>query len=125
MQNYLPGVARVDASDVEVNSVKFELVGSPWRNHSGGLHARSLLVQLFAAAINLGFQIVASADVSSRYRKPDKGSDYPLDVHSIFLVKMPTQSKIEKNLLPSIEEVIAMARSFLGLLTNHSAQKEL
>jgi len=117
MQNYLPGVARVwqKKIGVEDNIVKFDLVGSPWSSHGGGLHARSLLVHLFAAAINLGFQIVgASTDV-----------DVDVDSHFIYLAKMPTQSKIEKNLLPSNEEVMAMARRFLGLLTNHFAQKEL
>jgi len=115
MQNYLPGVAGVwqDLPGVEGNNVTFNLVGSPWSSHGGSLHARSLFVHLFAAAINLGFQIVGSSDCLYSNN---------LDSHIIHLVKMPTQSKIEKNLLPSIEEVIAMARSFLGLLTNHSAQ---
>ena len=106
MQNYLPGVARVDASGDEGNSVKFDLMGSPWSSHGGGLHARSLLVHLFAAAINLGFQIVASADVSSKYARRENSPDYPLDVHSIYLVKMPTQGKIEQNLLPTYEEAM-------------------
>merc|ERR1712088_768906 len=118
MQNYLPGVARVwqDLPGVEGNNVTFDLAGSPWSSHGGGLHARSLLGHLFAAAINIGFQIVGSSDLYSNNRP---------ESHIIHLIKMPTQSIIEKNLLPSIEEVIAMARSFLGLLTNHSAQKEL
>ena len=104
MQNYLPGVARVDASGDEGNSVKFDLMGSPWSSHGGGLHARSLLVHLFAAAITLGFQIVASADVSSKYARRENSPDYPLDVHSIYLVKMPAQGKIEQNLLPTLNE---------------------
>jgi len=114
-QNYLPGVAGVwqEISGVEGNSVKFDLVGSPWSSYGGGLHARSLLVHLFAAAINLGFQIVASTDVSSKGRK--NSSDNLVDVHSIYLIKIPTQRKIEKNLLPTNEEVMAMARSFLGM----------
>ena len=106
MQNYLPGVARVDASGDEGNSVKFDLMGSPWSSHGGGLHARSLLVHLFAAAITLGFQIVASADVSSKYARRENSPDYPLDVHSIYLVKMPAQGKIEQNLLPTYEEAM-------------------
>jgi len=94
MENYLPGVSKVDTSDKgEGNSVKFNLVGSPWSNHGAGLHARSLLVHLFAAALNLGFQIVASADVSSKYAPDSNGQPgYPLDVHSIYLVKMPMQT---------------------------------
>merc|ERR1712172_420980 len=93
MENYLPGVDGVDTSGVEGNSVKFNLVGSPWSNHGAGLHARSILVHLFAAAVNLGFQIVASADVSSKYAPDSNGQPgYPLDVHSIYLVKMPMQT---------------------------------
>merc|ERR1712088_988934 len=107
MENYLPGVARVDTSGGEGNSMKFDLVGSPWDNHSGGLHGRSLLVHLFAAAVNLGFQIAASADVSSKFATDSDGNpDYPLDVHSIYLVKMPTQGKIEQNLLPTYQEAM-------------------
>merc|ERR1711909_583 len=112
-KNHLPGVSKavgrlsVFGSRLSVveqcNSVKFNLVGSPWSNHGAGLHARSLLVHLFAAALNLGFQIVASADVSSKFAVDGDGKpDYPLDVHSIYLVKMPMQDKLEQNLLPTI-----------------------
>jgi len=106
MQNYLPGVARVDASEVEGNGLKFDLIGCPWSSHGGGLHARSLLVHLYVAAINLGFQIVASADVSSKFARRDNSPDFPLDVHSIYLVKMPMQGKVEQNLLPTYEEAM-------------------
>ena len=106
MDNYLPGVCVYHASDIESNTLKFDLSGSPWSNQGAGLHARSLLVQLFAAAIDLGFQIVASADVSSKFARRDNKPDYPLDVHSIFLVKMPAQSKTEQNMLPTYEEAM-------------------
>merc|ERR550525_1266137 len=96
-ENYRPGVSLRDTS--EGNSLKFTLVGKPWNNHgegclsnhSAGLHAKSLLVHLFAASINLGFQIVASADVSSKYFYADDSctTSFPLDAHSIYLVKMP------------------------------------
>ena len=94
MENYLPGVNEVDSSGSEGRSLKFELVGSPWGSWDYGLHARSLLLHLFAAAFRLGFQIVASADVSSKYATDGDGNpDHPLDVHSIYLVKMPPQGK--------------------------------
>ena len=87
--------------------MKFNLFGSPWSNHGAGLHARSLLVHLFAAAVNLGFQIVASADVSSKFAIDGDGNpDYPLDVHSIYLVKMPMQGKLGQSLLPSYQEAM-------------------
>jgi len=110
MQNYLPGVSqKVDASGTEGNSMKFNLIGSPWSSHGGGLHARSLLVHLFAAAINLGFQIVASADVSSKFATDsDNKPLYPLDVHTIYLVKMPTQDTYRniRYLPPSYEDAV-------------------
>merc|ERR550534_823607 len=107
MENYLPGVSKVDIGGGKGNSVKFNLVGSPWSNHGAGLHARSLLVHLFAAALNLGFQIVASADVSSKFQTDSDGNpEYPLDVHSIYLVKMPMQGKLEQNLLPTYQEAM-------------------
>ena len=106
MQNYLPGVGIFHASDIESNSLKFDLTGSPWSNPGGGLHARGLLVHLFAVAIDLGFQIVASADVSSKYARRDNKPDYPLDVHSIYLVKMPIQAKTEQNLPPTYEQAM-------------------
>merc|ERR1719220_1221993 len=109
MQNYLPGVAGVwqKKIGVEDNIVKFDLVGSPWSSHGGGLHARSLLVHLFAAAVNLGFQIVASADVNSKSAIDGPGIlEYPLDVDSIYPVKIPTQGKLEQSLLSSYQKAM-------------------
>ena len=102
-ENYPPGAWRcgVTISETEGNCLLFHLKDKPWSNHGSGLHARSLLCHLFVAAINLGFQIVASADVSSQFamknsteHDPDElisQPDYPKDVHSIYLVKMPLQ----------------------------------
>merc|ERR1711953_1229444 len=94
LENYLPGVSVRDTSGAESNSLKFTLAGEPWCSHAAGLHARSLLFHLFAVAVNLGFQIAASADVSSKHTSQGENlyrDDVPclLDVHSIFLVKMP------------------------------------
>ena len=107
MENYLPGVNSVDTSGSEGRSVKFDLFGSPWGSWDDGLHARSLLLHLLSAAFSLGFQIVASADVSSKYATDGDGNpDHPLDVHSIFLIKMPPQPKIEKDSPPTYQEAI-------------------
>ena len=49
---------------------------------------------IFATASSLGFRIVASADVSGKYATDGDGNTiHPLDVHSIYLVKMPPQGK--------------------------------
>ena len=42
-------------------------------------------------ADGLGWKVVASADVSAKYVHPDHGSDYPIDVHSWYLVYWPSQ----------------------------------
>merc|ERR1712130_184843 len=92
------------SSGAEGRSVKFELMGSPWSSWDWGLHARSLLLHLFSAAFRLGFQMVTSADVSSKYATDGDGNpDYPLDVHSIYLVKMPPQ---EKGVLDSLRQTV-------------------
>merc|ERR1711936_1354653 len=107
MENYLPGVNGVDSSGSEGRSVKFELMGSPWSSWDWGLHARSLLLHLFSAAFRLGFQMVASADVSSKFATDGDGNpDHPLDVHSIFLIKMPPQPTFEKDSPPTYEEAM-------------------
>ena len=100
LENYLPGVSVRDTSGAESNSLKFTLAGKPWNNHGegplsthgAGLHAKGLLVHLFAAAFNLGFEIAASTDVSSAYfQSEDNPEFFPYDVHSIFLVKIPAK----------------------------------
>ena len=99
LENYLPGVSLRNTSGLESNSLKFTLVGKPWEDHGegpftshgAGLHAKSLLVHLFAAANSLGFEIAASADVCSGYFQSEDNQNFPVDVHSIFLVKLSVQ----------------------------------
>merc|ERR550539_1775587 len=38
LENYLPGVAVYHPSDIESNTLKFDLSGSPWSNQGAGLH---------------------------------------------------------------------------------------
>ena len=40
-------------------------------------------------ANSLGWQLVASADVSAKYVRQENGPDYPIDVHSWYLVYWP------------------------------------
>ena len=95
-ENYRPGVDGVDIRPLEPESkgrsLIFDLAGMPWVSWDWGLHARHLLLHLFATAFNLGYQITASADVSSEFTTDVENVPiFPLDVHSIFLVKMHTQ----------------------------------
>jgi len=94
--NYRPGVDGVDIRPLEPESkgrsLIFDLAGVPWDSWDWGLHARHLLLHLFATLFNLGYQITASADVSSEFAIDAENIPIsPLDVHSIFLVKMHTQ----------------------------------
>jgi len=95
-ENYRPGVDGVDIRPLEPESkgrsLIFDLAGIPWDSWDWGLHARHLLLHLFATLFNLGYQITASADVSSEFATDAQNVPIsPLDVHSIFLVKMHTQ----------------------------------
>ena len=90
-EHYLPGVEVV--ANTEPCSLKFSLAGSPWSDPSGSdlgwaLHARSMLLHLLNTAHQLGYRLAVSADVSAKYQKDKDGHpQYPLDVHTIYLVK--------------------------------------
>ena len=90
-ERYLPGISRVD--NTESCSLKFSLAGSPWSDPGGSnlgwaLHARSMLLHLLNTAHQLGYRLAVSADVSAKYQKDKDGHpQYPLDVHTIYLVK--------------------------------------
>ena len=95
-ENYRPGVDGVDIGPLDPESkgrsLIFDLAGIPWVTWDWGLHARHLILHLFATAFKLGYQITASADVSSEFATDAQNVPIsPLDVHSIFLVKMHTQ----------------------------------
>ena len=51
-----------------------------------GYHGKALLLGLLGAFTDLGWRLVASADVSAKYIHQDKGPDYPLDVHSWYFM---------------------------------------
>ena len=108
-ENYRPGVGGVDIGPLDPESkgrsLIFDLAGIPWDSWDWGLHARHLLLHLFATLFNLGYQITASADVSSEFVTDGEGVPIsPLDVHSIFLVKMHTQPAA--GTLPEVEEIV-------------------
>ena len=103
--NYLPGIQRFESSDA--GSLRATLSGFPW-SHPGGLnlgwalHARSLVLHLLATLIRLGYRLAVSADVSARYARNsnrNSSSSYPLDVDTIYLVKLDvtaTESGVEQ-----------------------------
>jgi len=94
-------------------SLIFDLAGVPWDSWDWGLHARHLLLHLFATLFNLGYQITASADVSSEFATDAQNVPIsPLDVHSIFLVKMHTQPAA--GTLPEVEEIVTEFGEHLG-----------
>ena len=115
--NYRPGVDGVDIRPLEPESkgrsLIFDLAGVPWDSWDWGLHARHLLLHLFATLFNLGYQITASADVSSEFATDaDNVPISPLDVHSIFLVKMHTQ--LADGALSEAEEIVTKFGEHIG-----------
>ena len=83
------------------------LEGSPWKYGGCGLHVRSMLAHLLACSASLGYRAVASGDISARYMTDsDSNPHYPLDVHSIYLVKIDSSS--ESSSPPSYEEVMKL-----------------
>jgi len=115
--NYRPGVDGVDIRPLDPESkgrsLIFDLAGVPWDSWDWGLHGRHLLLHLFATAFNLGYQITASADVSSEFTTDVENVPiFPLDVHSIFLVKMHTQPAA--GALSEGEEIVTEFGEHLG-----------
>lgn len=81
---YLPGVVSQEARDA--SSVhEFVLQGPPWsHNSSFNLQARTMLMMIVKELGTYGWQVVASADVSSKYVHHDSGTDFPLDVQTLY-----------------------------------------
>ena len=90
--NYLPGIQKLESSDA--GSLRATLSGFPWSPDRSGLnlgwalHARSLILHLLSTLIRLGYRLVVSADVSARYASNSRDDSYPLDVDTIYLVKL-------------------------------------
>ena len=53
-----------------------------------------MLLHLLDASFRLGYRPAVSADVSAKYATDSDGNpDYPLDVHTIYLVKLDQQQQ--------------------------------
>ena len=116
-ENYRPGVDGVDIRPLDPESkgrsLIFDLARIPWASWDWGLRARHLLLHLFATAFNLGYQITASADVSSEFATDAENVPIsPLDVHSTFLVKMHTQ--LADGALSEAEEIVTKFGEHIG-----------
>ena len=53
----------------------------------------ALALHLVHALSTIGFSIMASADTSAKYVHQENGPDYPLDVHSWFLIRTEALEK--------------------------------
>ena len=72
-------------------SFELKLNGNPWSyGMSGhdGAHGRVLIKYLVKMCANMGWYVILSADVSAKYIHQDKGPDYPIDVHSLWFMRM-------------------------------------
>ena len=50
------------------------------------------MIQILKASSDLGWNLVASLDVSAKYIHQENGPDYPIDVHSWYLTNNPATS---------------------------------
>jgi len=82
VENHLPGIEKEKEKEEDCLQIRFN--ESSWSSNS--IHARGTLVHLMAAAASYGWDVVASADVSAKYIHQENGPDYPVDVHSWYLV---------------------------------------
>ena len=66
-----------------------------------GYHGRALLMALLTSFTALGWRLMCSADVSSKYVHQQNGPDVPLDVHSWYF--MYDSTLLENGLPPPAE----------------------
>eukprot|EP01063_Lacrimia_lanifica_P010385 TRINITY_DN1709_c0_g1_i2.p1 TRINITY_DN1709_c0_g1~~TRINITY_DN1709_c0_g1_i2.p1 ORF type:complete len:525 (+),score=77.65 TRINITY_DN1709_c0_g1_i2:63-1637(+) len=94
------------AASTKGGGIQIKVRGNPWwSSGEEALYSRSMLCHVAQGLLDSGLRIIASADVSAKYRHRDKGSDYrhrdkgsdyrhrdkgsdyPVDVHSWWVVK--------------------------------------
>ena len=93
LRHYLPGIESERERDAG-SVLQMDLRGCPWtQNSSFNLHARSMLIMILKEAANLGWRLIASADVSAKFVHQENGPDYPIDVHSLFFCHMGVSSR--------------------------------
>ena len=84
------GVKEEKQSKAGTGAFQLKLRGNPWWSHGNeALYSRSLLCHVCKQLLAAGLRPVASADVSSKYVSQDNGPDYPVDVHSWWVVEEP------------------------------------
>jgi len=76
----------INKEDNRGSVMKMYLNGVPWQTSGGsdGFHARKMLMKVIKTAMDNGWWLISSADVSAKYVQQENGPDYPLDVHSLF-----------------------------------------
>lgn len=92
----------LETETIKYDGVTYEakMKGNPWSSmHKGdGIHGRSVLLGLLCQFYPLGWRLVCSADVSAKFIHQDDGPDYPIDVHSWWL--MYDQSLLQQTYAP-------------------------
>ena len=68
-----------------------------------------MLLHLLAASFQLGYRPAVSANVSAKY---DTHLEYPLDVHTIYLVKLDQQPQVQQQADPDVPPTYDMAMGF-------------
>ena len=93
-QQYLPGIQEIKEKGSRTSCCQLKLNGSPWSsyNKSYSIHGKSMLMAVLREANRLGWDLIASVDVSAKYVHRDNGPDYPVDVHAWFFKHTPGNS---------------------------------
>merc|ERR1740128_1579311 len=87
-EQWLVGIQEEKMRDDGCYQIKVE--GNPWGWQGGDSKlARSMMCHVLKELKARDWQLVASADVSSKYVHQKNGPDFPIDVHSWFLVYWP------------------------------------
>jgi len=74
-------------------STEWKLKGCPW--DWGHWQNKALALHILHALSTIGFTVLASADTSAKYIHQQNGPDYPLDVHSWFLIRTDAMEKLQ------------------------------
>ncbi len=70
---------------------EWKLQGRPWSSYGGNDYAvmsSHLMVRLLNEMAGLGWRVICSADVSTKYNRQENGPIYQLDVHSWFVARI-------------------------------------
>jgi len=96
-------------------SREIKLKRKPWsQSDHDGAHGRVLLCHILKVCASIGWFIILSADVSTKYTESSTKPDYPLDAHSWWFMQVPpppqqfaTAPPMGQNHIPALQSSVA------------------